>query len=40
MTQLQLPASGGMPVKRPLVIPEGLVLAGFKEDEWVKALLE
>ena len=32
--QLQLLASDGMLVKRPLVIHEDLVLVGFKEKEW------
>ena len=37
--QLQLLASDGMLVKRPLVILEGKVLVGFKEKEWEEALL-
>lgn len=32
--QLQLLATNGMLVKRPLVIGEDYVLAGFKENEW------
>lgn len=32
--QLQLLASDGMLVKRPLVIHEDLILVGFKEKEW------
>ena len=32
--QLQLLATGGMLVKRPLVVTEDFVLAGFKEKEW------
>lgn len=32
--QLQLLATNGMLVKRPLVIGEGYVLTGFKEKEW------
>ena len=32
--QLKLLATDGMLVKRPLVIGEGFVLAGFKESEW------
>ena len=32
--QLQLLATDGMLVKRPLVVTEGFVLAGFKEKEW------
>lgn len=31
-------ASNGNLVKRPLVIGEGIVLAGFKPDEWERAL--
>ena len=36
--QLALLATDGMLVKRPLVITEDGVLAGFKEAEWEKAL--
>ena len=32
--QLQLLATNGMLVKRPLVVGEGYVLTGFKEKEW------
>lgn len=32
--QLQLLASNGMLVKRPLIVGEELVLTGFKETEW------
>ncbi|MBR6678892.1 MAG: arsenate reductase family protein [Phascolarctobacterium sp.] len=32
--QLQLLATDGMLVKRPLVVTEAFVLAGFKEKEW------
>ena len=32
--QLQLLATDGMLVKRPLVVTEEFVLAGFKEKEW------
>ena len=32
--QLRLLATDGMLVKRPLLIGEGFVLAGFKEKEW------
>ena len=32
--QLQLLATNGMLVKRPLVVGEDYVLAGFKEKEW------
>ncbi len=35
---LRLLASDGMLVKRPLVIGDGFVLAGFREDEWRAAL--
>ena len=38
--QLQLLASDGMLVKRPLaILPDGRVLVGFKESEWEQALL-
>ena len=37
--QLQLLASDGMLVKRPLVIKDGMVLTGFKETEWSEKLL-
>ena len=36
--QLALLATDGMLVKRPLLIGETFVLAGFKESEWAKAL--
>lgn len=36
--QLELLATDGMLVKRPLVIKGDLVLTGFKEDEWKKLL--
>jgi len=32
--QLELLATNGMLVKRPLVVGDGYVLAGFKEKEW------
>ena len=32
--QLQLLATNGMLVKRPLVVKDDLVLVGFKENEW------
>ena len=35
---LTLLASDGMLVKRPLLIGDGFVLVGFKEDEWSAAL--
>lgn len=34
--QLELLASDGMLVKRPIVITDDLVLVGFKESDWVK----
>jgi len=36
--QLQLLATNGMLVKRPLVIGDGFVLTGFKESEWRSVL--
>lgn len=33
-TQYALLASDGMLVKRPLLIGDGFVLVGFKEDQW------
>ena len=36
--QLRLLATDGMLVKRPLVIGDGFVLTGFKEDEWREKL--
>lgn len=37
---LELLASDGMLVKRPLLIGETFVLAGFKEPEWAKYTLD
>ena len=37
--QLELLASNGMLVKRPLVILDDAVLVGFREKEWEAALL-
>ena len=37
--QLQLLATDGMLVKRPIVVLENRVLVGFKEAEWAAALL-
>lgn len=37
--QLRLLASDGMLVKRPLLIGDGVVLTGFREAEWERALL-
>ena len=36
--QLELLATDGMLVKRPLVIGDGFVLVGFKESEWSENL--
>jgi len=36
--QLQLLATNGMLVKRPLVVGEDFVLTGFKESEWNEAM--
>ena len=36
--QLELLATDGMLVKRPLLVGSGLVLAGFREKEWEAAL--
>ena len=36
--QLQLLATNGMLVKRPLVVGENFVLTGFKESEWNEAM--
>ena len=38
--QLELLATNGMLVKRPLVIGEDKVLVGFKEDNWKEELKE
>ncbi|MBR1739150.1 MAG: arsenate reductase family protein [Ruminococcus sp.] len=37
--QLALLATDGMLVKRPLVVGDGFVLTGFKEEEWTEKLL-
>ena len=37
--QLALLATDGMLVKRPLLIGDGFVLTGFKEEEWAQKLL-
>jgi len=37
--QLRLLATDGMLVKRPLVIGEDYVLAGFKEKEWTEKMM-
>ena len=36
--QLQLLATNGMLVKRPLIVGENTVLTGFKESEWSEAI--
>ncbi len=36
--QLQLLASDGMLVKRPIVVKDGTVLVGFKQAQWEQAL--
>lgn len=36
--QLQLLATNGMLVKRPLIVKDDLVLIGFKETEWAEKL--
>ena len=36
--QLRLLATNGMLVKRPLVVGDDYVLAGFKENEWAKKM--
>lgn len=38
--QINLLATDGMLVKRPLFIGEDFVLVGFKEDEWQSKLIE
>ena len=37
--QLALLATDGMLVKRPLVVGDGFVLTGFREEEWKEKLL-
>ena len=37
--QLELLATNGMLVKRPLVVGEDFVLVGFKEKEWAERLV-
>lgn len=37
--QLALLVTDGMLVKRPLLVGDGFVLTGFKENEWVEKLL-
>ena len=38
--QFALLASDGMLVKRPMVIGDGFVLVGFKEEEWKQKLMK
>ena len=38
--QLELLATNGMLIKRPLLIGEDKVLVGFKEDNWKEELKE
>lgn len=38
--QLQLLASDGMLVKRPLIVAEDFILTGFKPAEWEKMLIK
>ena len=37
--QLQLLATDGMLVKRPLFVGDGFVLVGFRQEEWEETLL-
>ena len=37
--QIALLSTDGMLVKHPMLISDGFVLVGFKEDAWEKALL-
>ena len=37
--QISLLATDGMLVKRPVFLADGVVLVGFKEDEWQDRLL-
>ncbi|MCM1227130.1 MAG: arsenate reductase family protein [Clostridium sp.] len=38
--QLELLASDGMIVKRPIIVDESTVITGFKESEWEEKLLK
>lgn len=38
--EIALLSTDGMLVKRPMLIGDGFVLVGFKEDAWEKALLQ
>lgn len=36
---VELLATDGLLVKRPIVVGDGFVLVGFREDEWAATLL-
>lgn len=38
--QIKLLATDGMLVKRPILVGDGKVLVGFKEDDWKEKLLK
>ena len=38
--QFALLAADGMLVKRPLIVGDGFVIVGFKEEEWKQKLLK
>ena len=38
--QLQLLATDGMLVKRPLIVSDGFILTGFREKEWEEKLIK
>lgn len=40
LEMLTLLATDGMLVKRPLLVGEGLILVGFKENEWKEKILK
>ncbi|SFG58273.1 arsenate reductase [Lachnospiraceae bacterium C7] len=37
--QLELLSTNGMLVKRPIIVEDGFILVGFKEEEWSDRLL-
>lgn len=37
--QLELMSTNGMLVKRPIIVEDGFILVGFKEEEWSDRLL-
>ncbi len=37
--KVRLLATDGMLVKRPILVGQGLVLVGFKEEEWNRSIL-